>query len=85
MLLLRYLQRSSRFDKSLANLVALLRINPFTHRNLTAWLDEPFTAPPHPQNYRASLRGLLHLIENDIRRHKRENLSSPIRNLHCHT
>lgn len=36
MLLLRYLQRSSRFGWSLANLVALLRMNLFTHRDLMA-------------------------------------------------
>lgn len=49
MLLLRYLQLSSRFGWSLANLVALLRKNLFTHRDLMAWLDQPFTAPPDPQ------------------------------------
>ena len=48
MLLLRYLQLSSRFAWSLANLVALLRMNLFTHRDLRAWLDEPFAAPPDP-------------------------------------
>jgi hypothetical protein len=46
MLLLRYLQLSSRFGWSLANLVALLRMNLFTHRDLMAWLDKPFTVPP---------------------------------------
>ena len=50
MLLLRYLQRSSRFAWSLATLVALLRMNLFTHRDLMAWLDEPFTTPPHQQD-----------------------------------
>lgn len=50
MLLLRYLQLSSRFGWSLANLVALLRRNLFTHRDLMAWLDEPFTTPPHQQD-----------------------------------
>jgi hypothetical protein len=50
MLLLRYLQRSSRFGWSLANLVALLRMNLFTHRDLMAWLDEPFTTLPHQQD-----------------------------------
>jgi hypothetical protein len=50
MLLLRYLQRSSRFGWSLANLVALLRMNLFTHRVLMAWLDEPFTTPPNQQD-----------------------------------
>ncbi len=51
MLLLRYLQLSSRFGWSLSNLVALLRMNLFTHRDLMAWLDEPFTTPPDPQNH----------------------------------
>ncbi len=46
MLLLRYLQLMSRFDWSLSNLVALLRMNLFTHRDLMAWLHEPFQAPP---------------------------------------
>lgn len=50
MLLLRYLQMSSRFGWSLANLVALLRMNLFTHRDLMAWLDKPFTTPPDPQD-----------------------------------
>ena len=50
MLLLRYLQLSSRFGWSLSNLVALLRMNLFTHRDLMAWLDEPFATPPDPQN-----------------------------------
>jgi hypothetical protein len=49
MLLLRYLQMTARFDWSLANLVALLRMNLFTHRDLMAWLAEPFGTPPHPQ------------------------------------
>lgn len=49
MLLLRYLQLSSRFGWSLANLVALLRMNLFTHRDLMTWLNEPFATPPDPQ------------------------------------
>ena len=49
MLLLRYLQLSSRFGWGLANLVALLRMNLFTHRDLMAWLDQPFATPPDPQ------------------------------------
>ncbi len=49
MLLLRYLQLSSRFGWSLANLVALLRMNLFTHRDLMAWLNQPFATPPDPQ------------------------------------
>jgi len=46
MLLLKYLQLRSRFGWSLANLVALLRMNLFTHRDLWAWLDQPFIGPP---------------------------------------
>ena len=49
MLLLRYLQLISRFGWSLSNLVALLRVNLFTHRDLRAWLNEPFAAPPDAQ------------------------------------
>ena len=35
----------SRFAWSLSNLVALLRMNLFTHRDLWRWL-EPFEGPP---------------------------------------
>ena len=45
-LLLKYLQLRSRFAWSLSNLVALLRMNLFTHRDLWAWLDAPFQGPP---------------------------------------
>lgn len=48
MLLLRYLLLKSRFGWSLANLVALLRMNLFTHRDLHAWIDDPFGQPPDP-------------------------------------
>jgi hypothetical protein len=48
MLLLRYLQLASRFGWSMANLVALLRMNLFTHRDRRTWLDEPFGVPPDP-------------------------------------
>jgi hypothetical protein len=54
MLLLRYLQLTARFGWSLANLVALLRMNLFTHRNLMAWLDQPFTTPSTPPDPRAT-------------------------------
>jgi len=50
MLLLRYLQLRSRFGWSLSNLVALLRMNLFTHRDLEAWLNEPFGVPPNPSD-----------------------------------
>jgi IS4 transposase len=45
-LLLKYLHLRARFAWSLANLVALLRMNLFTHRDLWAWLDQPFHGPP---------------------------------------
>ena len=46
MLLLRYLQLRARFAWSLSNLVALLRMNLFTYRDLWAWLHAPI--PPRP-------------------------------------
>jgi IS4 transposase len=46
MLVLKYLQLRSRFGWSLSNLVALLRMNLFTHRDLWGWLDRPFEGPP---------------------------------------
>ena len=46
MLILKYLQLKARFAWSLSNLVALLRMILFTHRDLWAWLDHPFEGPP---------------------------------------
>jgi len=48
MLILRFLQLRSKFNWSLSNLVALLRMNLFTHRDLWAWLNKPFEIPPVP-------------------------------------
>jgi hypothetical protein len=48
LLILKYLQLKARFGWSLSNLVALLRMNLFVYRDLWAWLNEPFTAPPLP-------------------------------------
>jgi len=45
-LLLKYLQLRSPFAWSPSNLVALLRMHLFTHRDLWAWLDQPFEGPP---------------------------------------
>lgn len=45
-LLLKYLQMRSRLGWSLSNLIALLRLNLFVHRDLWAWIDEPFAPPP---------------------------------------
>lgn len=47
MLILRYLQLKSQFGWSLSNLLAMLRFNLFTYRDLWTWLNDPF-APPEP-------------------------------------
>lgn len=46
MLALRYLQLKSTYGWSLSNLVALLRLQLFVYRDLRAWLNSPFDAPP---------------------------------------
>jgi len=46
MLLIKYLQFRSRFQWSLSNLVAFLRWNLFTYRNLWDWIDHPFDVLP---------------------------------------
>ena len=43
--MLRYLQLKSTWKWSLSNLVAILRYNLFTYRDLWKWLDSPFTPP----------------------------------------
>jgi hypothetical protein len=48
MLILRYLQLKSRYPWSLSNLIALLRLNLFTHRDLWSWLNNPFDTLPIP-------------------------------------
>jgi hypothetical protein len=51
MLILRFLQLRARFKWSLSNLVALLRMNIFTHRSLWSWLDQPFQVPSVPEEF----------------------------------
>src|SRR5882757_8156276 len=46
MLMIKYLQIKSTFQWSLSNLVALLRQQLFVYRDLFAWLNDPFQAPP---------------------------------------
>ena len=46
LLLLKYLQLKATFGWSLSNLLALLRMNLFVYRDLWAFLNNPFTAPP---------------------------------------
>lgn len=45
-LILKYLQFLSRFAWSLSNLVAMLRYNLFTYRDLWTWINNPFEPPP---------------------------------------
>ena len=45
-LLLKYLQLKARRGWSLSTLVALLRWNLFTYRDLWRWIDDPFGVPP---------------------------------------
>jgi hypothetical protein len=47
-LLLKWLHHLSKAKWSLSNLASMLRMNLFTYRDLTAWLDNPFGTPPIP-------------------------------------
>jgi len=49
MLLIKYLQFKSKFQWSLSNLVAFLRWNLFTYRDLWEWIDRPFDVHPFQQ------------------------------------
>lgn len=55
MLLVKYLQLKSTFDWSLSNLIALLRQQLFVDRHLFTWLNDPFQAPPAPDDGQMSL------------------------------
>src|SRR5213594_3472096 len=44
-LILKYLQMRAQLGWSLSNLVALLRMNLFTQKDLWAWLNKPFEEP----------------------------------------
>ena len=46
MLLIKYLQFKSKIAWSLSNLVAFLRWNLFTYRDLWEWIDDPFEVLP---------------------------------------
>jgi len=45
-LLLKYLKFRSSFPWSLSTLIAMLRYNLFTYRDLWAWIDSPYEIPP---------------------------------------
>ncbi len=55
MLILRFLQLRSTFGWALSNLVAMLRFNLFTHRDLWSWLNNPFHPPPRPPEFQLAL------------------------------
>ena len=46
MLLIKFLQLKSKFGWSLSNLIAFLRWNLFSYRDLWKWLDQPFETVP---------------------------------------
>lgn len=46
MLLIKFLQLKSKFGWSLSNLIAFLRWNLFSYRDLWKWLDKPFETVP---------------------------------------
>jgi hypothetical protein len=46
MLLLKILQFKNTFGWALSNLVALVRWNLFTYRDLWEWINRPFDTPP---------------------------------------
>jgi len=61
MLLIKYLQFKSKFEWSLSNLVAFLRWDLFTYRDLWDWIDSPFDVlpiTPKPVQNLLPLRGV---------------------------
>jgi hypothetical protein len=55
MLILRYLQLKSQFGWSLSNLLAMLRFNLFSYRDLWVWLNAPFSPPDLPEPVQLAL------------------------------
>lgn len=45
-LVLKYMQFRSTYRWSLSNLIAMLRFNLFTYRDLWEWINKPFESPP---------------------------------------
>jgi IS4 transposase len=55
-LLLKWLHHLSKAKWSLSKLASMLRMNLFTYRDLTAWLDNPFGTPPlRPESQQLTL------------------------------
>lgn len=66
MLLIKYLQFHSRLNWHLSNLIALLRLNLFTYRDLWLWIQDPFNErdgpePPEQPSLADDLIGQLNL------------------------
>lgn len=55
LLLIKYLQFRSRCGWALCRLVALLRLNLFSYRDLWRWLDNPFEEPPQQPPFQTQL------------------------------
>jgi hypothetical protein len=56
MLLIKYLKFRAALSWSMSNLIALLRLNLFTYRDLWEWLNHPFETPPlEPQPIQRAL------------------------------
>ena len=58
LLLLKYLHHLSKFGWSMSNLVTMLRLNLFTHRDLQEWLHDPFGQPPVQPVVQLTLRDI---------------------------
>lgn len=54
-LILKILKAQSLFKWSLSNLVALLRFNLFTYRDLQDWLNNPFQSPQLVPEFQLSI------------------------------
>jgi hypothetical protein len=46
LLLLKWLHHLSKANWSLSNLASMMRLNLFTYRELTQWIDNPMSTPP---------------------------------------
>ncbi len=58
MLLVKYLKFKSKCKWHLSNLIALVRLNLFTYRDLWAWIDDPYHTPPlEPEPLQLALPG----------------------------
>lgn len=65
-LILKWLHYRSRAGRSLSTLVTLLRMNLFSYRDLTQWLENPFDTPPlipEPEQLALPLPGLGRLAQ----------------------